>query len=1404
MSRVRQAFGVEIPLRRLFDRPTVAGFATAIAEALAGRELVAPPLRPVGREGPLPLSFAQQRLWFIDQLDPDSPAYNIPAAFRMTGRLNRAALASGLAAIVHRHEALRTSFADVGDVGDIGGAAGVARQVIAPEAPFSLPSIDLSALPAAPRQLELARLVRAAARQPFDLARGPLLRARLVRLAEGEQVLLFAMHHIVSDGWSLGVLVRELDTLYRAFVAGRPSPLPPLPVQYADFALWQRHYLNPEVMAAEVAWWRERLAGVPPVLELPADRPRPALPSLRGAALSFALPAGLRAGCAALARASGATRFMTFLALFETLLARLSGQGTVAVGSPIANRTRLETEGLIGFFVNTLVLATDLSGDPSFRTVLGRVRETTLGAYAHQDLPFEQLVAELQPERSLAHSPLFQAMFAFQDGMADLRTLDWPDLTLERLPFETRMAMFDLSLTWAEGGEELRGGLEYSLDLFDATTARRMAAHLEVLTAAAVAAPDCPISELPLLSAAERQALLAEWQEPALPTREARCLHQLFETRAALQPRGSRPGHGGGEELTYGELDRRANHLAGHLRRRGVGPEVPVGVCLPRSLELIVALLAVSKAGGVYLPLDPAYPRERLAYMLADSGAPWVLTAGPWLAHLPSGPAASAGRLLIEELEAEPAVPAPHQPGSPAFPGALAYLIYTSGSTGRPKGVGVEQGIAVRHLEATGARFGLGPGDRFSHFVSPSFDIALEEILAPLLSGATVVVHGAELWEPEQILARAAELALTVLSLPTALWARWVRELGPAEPPPNLPLRLVLVGGEAMPVEAVGQWFETPLAHLPLWNGYGPTEAVITATWWQAEPRTALSLAAAPIGRPLAGHSAHLLAGGQPAPLGVSGELYLGGLLGRGYLGNPAATAERYLPDPFAAEPGARLYRTGDLVRRLPDGELQFLGRTDGQVKIRGFRIELGEIEAVLAEHPGVAEAVVVVAAERPGEPYLAAYLVPAKGELPGREELRELLRARLPEYMCPALFVSLPALPLTPNGKVDRQALAELRPAEERGGEARSAAFAAPRTPIEEQLAAIWRQLLGRERVGIDDSFFDLGGHSLLATQAMSRVRNTFAVELPLRTLFEAPTIAGLAREIESVRGPAPSAALPAAAPPPPLLRAGEAAELDGLPLSFAQERLWFLDQLDPGSADLQHPGGPKPARPARGGRVGSEPRRDRSPARRVAHHLLGSGREGGGGRRDRPAGAIDRAVDRLGDATDRPRRPPGRAPRSGAAAAGRGGGEAPLRSRPRAPPARRSPPSGGGRARPPVHDAPCRLRRLVLRGADPRAGGALRQPPRWRAVAPPGAAAPVPRLRPLAARLPRRRGPRTRAGLLAGRARGPSDPRPPHRPATAAGAARAGRVPWRSDSLQRRAGPSNGWPRAPVPPCS
>ncbi|HVR09421.1 MAG TPA: amino acid adenylation domain-containing protein, partial [Thermoanaerobaculia bacterium] len=1187
MSRVRSSLGVDLPLRALFESPSVAGLAQKI-EALRGqgRALQAPPLVPVARDGELPLSFAQQRLWFIDQLEPGSALYNISIPLRAWGALAAGALARALGEVVRRHEALRTVFA---------AAEGRARQVILQPAEFTLPVVDLSGLTAERRE-EMARALAAAeSARPFDLASGPLFRTALLRLAAGvdagggakgsaEHVVLLTLHHIVGDGWSLGVLMREVAALYEAFAAGRPSPLPELAVQYADFAVWQRGWMAGEVLESELAYWRERLAGAPPVLDLPADRVRPAVQSFRGAAHELALAPALASELAALARRSGATLFMTLLAGLQGLLARLSGQEDMTVGTPIAGRNRLETEELIGFFVNTLVMRADLSGRPSFAEHLARVRSETLSAYAHQDLPFERLVEELAPERSLAHAPLFKVMLELQN--APLGDLALAGLALSPFEQQTGTAKFDLTLRLRETAAGLAGLAEYSRDLFDSTTVQRLTSQLERLLAAAAADPHSPVAELDLLGAAERHQLLVEWNDRAAHYEKEGTLHGaslarlfaqqvartpaapavLVPARAAAEgPGASEPGGGeraasaepGGAWLSYAELDDHAERLAARLRTLGVGPEVTVGLCTERSPALAVATLGIVKAGGAYVPLDPDYPAERLAAMLEDSAAQALVTQPSLLGALP---AFTGTVVLLDELARTPpaasAAPDRHG-GDDASSDHLGYVMFTSGSTGRPKGIAVPQ-RAVSRLVRGSNYLQIAPGERIAQLSNPSFDAATFELWGALLNGACLVFIPRDVsLAPRELAAHLAACRVDALFLTTALFNQVARE----RPDAFRTLRCVLFGGEAVDPTAVR---EVLAAGPPqrLLHVYGPTESTTFATYQPvaAVPPDALTV---PIGRPLA--NTRLYVTGRdlmPLPVGVPGELLIGGDgLARGYLAHPALTAERFVPDPFGP-PGARLYRTGDRVRTTPSGALEFLGRFDHQVKLRGFRIELGEVEAALAAHPTVREAAVLLREDRPADRRLVAYVV-ARGPRPSdpdgiapppaeisTSELRAFLAARLPAFMVPAAFVPLPRLPLTPNGKVDRAALPlpETRTA--------LAAAAAPRNPIEELLAGLFRDLLEIDRVGIHDSFFELGGHSLLATQLISRLRSTVEVELPLAAAFAAPTVAALAELVEqTLRGGQPLAPpiLPVPRQPPP-------------PLSFAQERLWLLDRLRPG----------------------------------------------------------------------------------------------------------------------------------------------------------------------------------------------------------------------------------------------
>jgi amino acid adenylation domain-containing protein len=1117
-SRLPAAFGVELPLRDLFEAPTLAGLAARVEAALrAGAGLAAPPLVPVPRGGRLPLSFAQQRLWFIDQLEPDSPLYNMPLALRVEGPLAAAHLVWSLTEVVRRHEALRTVFAAV---------EGMPEQVVLPPAPFALPVVDLSALRRAARDAQALALTGEEAGRAFDLTQGPLLRGALLRLDADDHVALLTLHHIAGDGWSLGLLVKEVSALYAAAAASRPSPLPELPVQYADFAAWQRSWLTGEVLEQEVSYWSRRLAGLPPLLELPTDRPRPAVQTFRGASRPLALPAELTQQIRTFSQGAGATPFMVLLAGFQVLLARYGSQRDFAVGAPIAGRNRAEVEELIGFFVNTLVLRANLAGDRGFRELLGQVRETSLAAHLHQDVPFEKLVEELAPERSLAYAPLFQVMLVLQNTPAE--SLDLQGLHMRRMEADGAVARFDLTLALEERDGRLLGGIEYATDLFDGATIDRFASHFERLLAAAVATPETSILSLPLLGGAERWQILVEWNatgEPAAPA----CLHDLVEAQAWRTP-GAVAVIAGDEEIRYAALLQAADRLAASLRRQGVGSEVVVGVCLERTADLVIALLAILKAGGAYLPLDPKHPRARLAGALASARVAVVvsderLAAGlPW--HGPVVLAQTAGQAL----------PAGDRAAGGARPENLAYVLYTSGSTGTPKGVAVTHRSAVEMVRWAGGVYGPEELAGVLASTSLSFDLSVFELFVPLAWGGTVILAENALELPHL---PAADRVRLVNTVPSAM-AELVRA-------GSLPasVRTVNLAGEPLPRALADRLYATGTVER-VWNLYGPSEDT-TYSIFSRVPN--VGAAAPAIGRPVAATRAYVLdAEGVPVPVGTTGELYLGGVgLARGYLHGADLTAERFVPDPFGAA-GARLYRTGDVVRWTAAGELDFIGRADFQVKVRGFRIELGEIEAVLAGFPGVLEAVAVVREDVAGDRRLVAYVT---GAVPA-EALRERLIQRLPEHMVPAAVVVLDALPLTPSGKVDRKAL----PAPEwrRGSEG----FVAPRTPVEQVLAGIWSELLGIERVGEYDSFFALGGHSLLATRVTSRLPAAFGVELPLRDLFEAPTLAGLAARVEAALRAGAGLAAPPLVPVP---RGGR------LPLSFAQQRLWFIDQLEPDS---------------------------------------------------------------------------------------------------------------------------------------------------------------------------------------------------------------------------------------------
>src|ERR1051326_6176190 len=1037
-------------------------------------------IKRIPRDGELPLSFGQVRLWLLDQLEPGGITYSIPSLLRLKGDLNISVLEQSLSEIMRRHEVLRTHLVSVG---------GMPVQQIAPLQEFKISLVDLKDLSEPARQSELARLASLDAAQPFDLTKAPLMRATLVTLMPDEHVLLFNVHHIVFDGWSIGVFVRELSVIYRAFLKGDPSPLPELPIQYADFAVWQRQRMEGEVFHAQLDYWKAKLSGSLPVLELPSDRPRPATQAYNGGNVFSTLSKRLTNSLKVLSQQEGVTPFVTLLAAFLILLLRYTGQDDIVVGTPIANRNEPDIEVLIGFFVNMLPLRTNLSGNPTFRELLRRVQDTALGAYAHQDLPFEKLVEELKPQRDLSHTPVFQIMFSLLN--APIQPLELPGVAPSRLECREGAAKFDLSLFMEETDERLTAWFQYNSDLFDEITIERMAGHFRTLLESIIVGPSQRLLELPMLTHVEQLQLFHEWNDTRVDCQDDPSLHELFERQAALTPDATAV-ECGDRRLTYSELDVRSNQLAAHLQALGVAPDVLVAVCVERSVELVVALLGVLKAGGAYVPLDAAYPADRIRFIIEDARSPVLLTQE----HVASHKAGNRAKIICLDRDwPEIAKESSLSPPRPATASDLAYVIYTSGSTGRPKGVKIEHRALVNCLRSMQREPGFATDDVLLAVTTFSFDIAGLELFLPLINGGKVIVATrSAVVDGEALKKQLLEDNVTVMQATPATW----RLLLAAGWEGKADLKL-LCGGEPLPPELVEELLPRCAE---LWNMYGPTETTVWSTCTRVTSSKEIH-----IGRPIANTEIYILDPDlRPVPVGVAGELCISGEgWARGYLNLPELTAEKFARHPLKS--GARLYRTGDLAKYRPDGNIICLGRLDSQVKMRGFRVELGEIESVLSEYPGVGQVVVVLREDNPGDQRLVAYLVQSSRDRATHAELRAWVRAKLPEYMTPADFVIMDAPPLTPNGKIDRKALPA--PAPERFEFA--SAMAGPRDALEQQLGGIWENIL-RVRVRPSDNFFDLGGHSLMAVRLFSEIQKRTGRHLPLETLFQAPTIRELA----------------------------------------------------------------------------------------------------------------------------------------------------------------------------------------------------------------------------------------------------------------------------------------------------
>lgn len=1054
-------------------------------------------------------SFAQKRLWFLSQLEPQGHTYNMHTALHLHGSLNSTALQQSFATIVQRHEVLRTSFQLT---------EGELFQVIVPALDIPLATIDLSGLAKPLREAKVRNWLISEACQPFDLMQGPLIRTTLLRLASDEHLLLLTLHHIVFDGWSSTILIRELASLYRSLTTHQPVQLPDLPIQYADFAIWQRQWMQGALRENQLAYWRSQLDKLPPPLSLPLDHPRPALLTSHGASEDLLIDVSITTALKALVQQHESTLFITLLAAFAVLLFHYSEQTDLIIGSPIANRTRTEIQDLIGFFVNTLPLRINLADNPTFLELAQAVRQICLEAYDHQDIPFEMLVEALQPVRNLNHTPLFQTFFVFQN--VPITTLALPDLTVKWLQAPIQVATFDISLILMEVEEGLATSMVYKPDLFEATTIKRMLGHFQSLLEAIAADPLCRIRDINLLTTTERQILLDEWhattpmyvsppvQQPDIPSISA-----LFEAQVARSPEAIAVTFGD-QHLTYTELNQRVNQLADYLRMHRVHSDQIVALYVDRSVEWIVALLGILKVGAAYLPLDPAYPSERLAYMLRDSQVRILLTQQHLVGSLPE----YEGQILVLDQEWSLGAELDSRGNTPPIsPATLAYIIYTSGSTGKPKGVAIDRNALANRVIALAQSFKLGTGSRILQSVSPSFDAAAEEIFPTLISGATLVLHPTPLMlTATEFLAVCEQLRISVLHLPVAYWHYLMQEVQAKEQASLDMIELLIVGGESPDPAHVRLWSQLVRHPSRLINCYGPTEATITATLYSLEFTqipydTSNHL---PIGRPLANTEVYVLDSSlHLVPIGVVGELYIGGIsLARGYLNQPDLTAKRFVPHPWSKVPGARLYKTGDLVRYRSDGNLEFLGRIDRQIKLRGVRIELREIEAILRQHAEVHDAIVIARKDATGETDLVAYLVTSERSQRIIEEMRTLGKTYLPVAMQPVVFVLLDALPYTPNGKIDHSAL----PAPDMREAARPRSVVLPRGSIESQILRIWERFLAMRPISVTDNFFDIGGHSLLAASVVAHINQQFNQSLGVSTLFQHGTIEQIARMLQ------------------------------------------------------------------------------------------------------------------------------------------------------------------------------------------------------------------------------------------------------------------------------------------------